>query len=198
MAEDYADCETHGIVLTARCDVEQDNARTYNYVPVVTLRDWRHRDGRILLAERLLSDTMGKLQDALLAGGYSTSILETEHPRSVSTTLFPVAKTPRMVKARSDFDALCGRYELAVQALHSDPVARLCDVLATAAPKLKTRLIQELTSHRLAGYYFLDRIDPQGDDIGYVALLREIQLIPRRLAHTIGGRARCRHVRQNV
>jgi hypothetical protein len=186
VAEDYADCETHGIVLTARCDVEQDKARTYNYVPVVLLRDWRHRDGRILLGERLMSDTIGKLRDALIAGGYSTSILETEHPRSVLQTLFPAANTTKMAKARAEFDALCSRHELATQALSSDPAAGVCDALAAAAPKLRTRLVQELTSHRLAGYYFLQQIDPQGDDIGYVALLREVQLIPRKLAQAIG------------
>jgi hypothetical protein len=186
VAEDYADCETHGIVLTARCDVEQDKARTYNYVPIVTLRDWRHRDGRILLAERLMSETVGKLRDALLAGGYSSSILETEHPRSVLNTLFPMAQTPKMAKPRNDFDALCGRYELSALALDSDPADRVCDSVATIAPKLRARLIDELTSHRLAGYYFVDRLDPQSNDIGYVALLREVQLIPRKLAHAIG------------
>ncbi len=37
----------------------------------------------------------------------------------------------------------------------------------------------ELAAQRLAGYYFLDRLEPDGDNNGFVALLREVQSIPR-------------------
>jgi hypothetical protein len=188
VAEDYAECRTYGFIITARCDVAHDKARTYNYVPIVNLNDWLHRDGRILLGERLRSETVGKLKDALKEAGFSPSILETEPPRSVLTTLFPLTgASSKAAKVRIRFDELCRRYELAVRSIESDPSMRTCIVLANSAPKLRDKMIEELTSHRLVGYYFLDQIEPDGDDMGYVALLREVQLMPRLLAHAIGA-----------
>ena len=53
------------------------------------------------------------------------------------------------------------------------------------APRLKDTLIRELVHQRLAGYYFLDRVEPDGNDSGYVVLLREIRLMPRQIARSI-------------
>jgi len=75
VAEDYPGCEVHGMLITARCDVAQDKVRTYNYLPVVTLNDWVHRDGRIALAERLAADALGGLRQSLKDAGFSPSIL---------------------------------------------------------------------------------------------------------------------------
>lgn len=42
-------------------------------------------------------------------------------------------------------------------------------------------MIDDLVRHKLPGYYFLERVDADSDDRGYVVLLREIQAIPREL-----------------
>ena len=39
-AEDYGGCNVHGLVITARCDVAQNKAAVFNYLPVVSLDDW--------------------------------------------------------------------------------------------------------------------------------------------------------------
>jgi hypothetical protein len=186
VAEDYPGCRTHGLVITARCDVANDKVRTYNYVPIVTLDDWLHRDGRLILAERLHAETLGALKGALKDGGFSPSILETESPRSVLSTLFPpAAKVGKMAKARERFEDLCSRFELACLGISSDPSDAVCIRVAEAAPRLKDVMLSELVNQRLNGYYFLSCVDPDGEDIGYVALLREIQHMPRGLAHAV-------------
>lgn len=70
-AEDYAGCDVHGIVITARCDVANDKAQIYNYLPVVKLDDWLKRDGRILIAERGIKTTFGEMKNALKDVGYN-------------------------------------------------------------------------------------------------------------------------------
>ena len=80
VAENYVGCQTCGLIITARCDAANDKVRCYNYVPVVTLNDWVHRDGRVILAERLMAETLGGLRGTLTDAGLSASILETEEP----------------------------------------------------------------------------------------------------------------------
>jgi hypothetical protein len=187
-AEDYADCTTHGLIITARCDVANDKVRPYNYVPVVSLSDWLHRDGRILLADRLMAEALGGLRNVLRESGFSTTILETETPRSVLSILFCNAHTgTKASKLRNRFSDLCDRYELASQGLESEPSDATCIRIAKVQPKLKDAVLAELVSQRLAGYYFLNRVEPEQDDNGFVALLREVQAIPRSAAHAVAN-----------
>jgi hypothetical protein len=57
--------------------------------------------------------------------------------------------------------------------------------MVSAMPRLKEVLVKELTSYRLNGYYFLKRLQPQGDDLGYVVLLREVGTLPRSVAMAV-------------
>src|SRR6476659_5449527 len=74
VAEEYEGCAVYGLIITARCDVEQGKVRAYNYLPVVSLRDWLGRDGKLILAERLMADINGRLRNTLRESGYSTGI----------------------------------------------------------------------------------------------------------------------------
>ena len=127
VAENYAGCETFGLIFTARCDAATDKVRCYNYIPVVTLNDWVHRDGRVILADRLMAETVGGLRNALTDAGFSPSILETEDPRTILTTLFaPGGAAPKVAKARDRFAQLCDRHALAVSGLSSAPSDAAC------------------------------------------------------------------------
>lgn len=179
VAGDYVGCPTYGLIVTARCDVAHDKARVLNYLPVVSLDDWLHRDGRIILSERLLSDAKGAMEKALKAAGFSPVILETEAPTAVLNTLFPAGGDKKL---RANFQKGCTRFTLSSQCLKSAPSEKLCLELAREAPGLRDAVISELVHHKLAGFYFLPAIEPKGPDLGFVVLAREIQMIPRDLA----------------
>src|SRR5687767_12791788 len=89
LAEDYDQCAVWGLVITARCDIANDKAPVWNYLPVVRLEDWLHRDGRSLLVERVHSDQRSKLKSLLRESGFSPSILDTEAPEHIVQRLFP-------------------------------------------------------------------------------------------------------------
>jgi hypothetical protein len=185
VAEEYEGCATYGLIITARCDVEQDKVRAYNYLPVVPLKDWLARDGKLIIAERLMADAQSRLKNALKENGYSPNILETESPRNVLETLFPAKSSSKENKARDRFMKSCDLYDLATLGLSTIPDERACSRMATANPGLRDAVVKELVHHKLNGYYFLDRVEPNGVNAGHVALLREIRLIPRRVAKAV-------------
>ena len=182
VAGDYLGCTTHGIVLTARCDISHDKARVHNYLPIVSLDDWLHRDGRIILAQRVMAEAQGAMRSVLKAGGFSASVMETEAPKVVFDTLFPEGSDK---KRREQFEKACLRFELADRCKASPPNEKLSIDLARAVPKVLDGLLVELVHNNLGGFYFLNSIEPGGPDLGYVILVREVQSIPRELAHAV-------------
>ena len=184
VAEEYGGCSTYGLIITARCDIEQDKVRTYNYLPIVLLRDWLARDGKLILAERLMADTMGQMKTLLKENNYSGNILEAETPERILEILFPGGDS-KAQKTQERFRQFCRQHELANAGLSNTPSQAICVRLASTAPRLKDSILNDLVHQKLAGYYFLDQIEPNGDDSGHVVLLREICLLPKQLARRI-------------
>jgi hypothetical protein len=179
-ASTYYGCDVHGLVITARCDISNDKIHSYNYLPVVAFSDWIHRDGRIILAERLRAESLGSLRTVLRDCGHSPTVLETESLDRIDQLLFDLEKPDRnLAKSRKRFAEKASDYELATRALTSSPDERLCNLIVSRSPYLKEELMKELTGYRLSGFHFLRQIEPRGTDLGFVALLREIQMLPR-------------------
>jgi hypothetical protein len=139
----------------------------------------------LIIAERLMADAQGRLKNGLKENGYSPNILETESPRNVLETLFPAKSSPKENKVRDRFIKSCDLYDLAALGLSTIPDDSVCSRMATANPGLRDAVVKELVHQTLSGYYFLDRVEPNGDDAGHVALLREVRLIPRRVAKAV-------------
>lgn len=99
-----------------------DKVHTYNYLPVVALDDWLHRDGKHLLAYRLRTETLGSLAKLLKESGYSEAVIETETPQVVVERLFPeneANKKKRELRKRAE--TILERYILAQKAALSLP-----------------------------------------------------------------------------
>jgi hypothetical protein len=148
----------------------------------VTLDDWFHRDGRIVLAQRLLNEAKGAMQATLKDARFSPAILETHHPQDVLNQLFSPDSDKKL---RARFQKACNHFDVASRCLSSTPSDKMCLDAAREAPKLREGLISELVHNRLNGYYFLSAVEPNGCDLGHVVLVREIQAIPREAALAI-------------
>jgi hypothetical protein len=186
VAPGYEGCETFGVSITARCDAANDKVHTYNYLPIVALDDWLHRDGKQILAEKLRADSLGALANLLKDSGYSETILETEAPEVIVEQLFPAGdQEKKIAAARKKAEPLLAKYQLAQRARQSSSQDRVCVDIRTNYPKLVSSVLDDLIRHKLPGYYFLERVDVNGDDRGYVVLVREIQAMPRELTQLI-------------
>lgn len=186
-AEDYADCEVHGLVITARCDVEQDKAEVFNYFPVVRLSDWKNRDGKRIFCSRVKKQIRSGSRDILLHAGFSPSILEYQSIAQILDRLFPRKSLDKRIKnARSRAIAFLQQEQLLSKTLGSDDETDL-NQLSDEFHKLRNGLLKELVEQRLNGYYFLPRVDVADTDRGYVVILREIQHVPRDIARKIAN-----------
>lgn len=186
VAPGYEGCDTFGICITARCDAANDKVQTYNYLPVVALNDWLHRDGRQILAQKLRADSLGGLASLLKENGYSASVLETESPDSIVAKLFPADSTDKKIAtARKKAEPILSKFDLAQRAEQSSPQDRVCLEIRANYLKFVSAMLEDLVRHRLSGYYFIGDVDVNGDDRGYVILVREVQAIPRELAQLI-------------
>jgi hypothetical protein len=183
VAGDYDGCRTYGLVITARCDAANDKVQIYNYLPIVSLNDWLHRDGKSILAERLLSDAIAGLKTLLKTHNFSPAVIETEEPEILVDALFPESATEKPIRAaRKTAVEHLARYSMSKRAAGSAPNTKICLQIEERYPKLISSLLAELLNHTVGGYYFLPQIEMDGDDLGFVVLVREIQYLPRRLA----------------
>lgn len=186
-AEDYENCNVHGLIITARCDIAQSKAQIYNYLPVVQLDDWIHRDGRIILCERLIKSTLGKIKAVLRAAGYSESVMQTETPAAILETLFPETEEKQKAKVREQFRTLLENLEQLNACEESPPLDGRIVQIADRYSSERDTLIKELAAQKLNGYYFLETVTSENKPTGYIVLLREVRHIPRELAYWIAN-----------
>ena len=184
VAEDYEGCKTYGLIITARCDAVNEKTRTYNYLPVVPLDEWINRDGASLLGERLRADLNNGMRNVLRASKLALSVLETEEPDRILATLF-AAGDKKTAGPRAQFEGLCGKWHRVHAALAQNVAEAPFFHLAAADSKIAEQVVRDLVQHKVSGYYFLRSVEPEGDDLGYVVLLREVHHIHRAMAELL-------------
>lgn len=186
-AADYPFCPVFGIAITARCDIAQDKAEIYSYLPAVGLRDWWHIDGCRIVKSRAESQQFGNLRQIIKQVGLSDSILKVQTPRSVAEVLFPEGADGARGKNRARVMTLVDSLE---RLSTVDPAAgRSTDVqkLCLEFGGLRRAVMDELVTQRLTGHYFIPQLEPDGHDHGYVVLLREVRHLPRVVGESVAS-----------
>lgn len=186
-AEDYGDCNVTGIIITARCDVAQSKAPVFNYLPVVSLDDWIHRDGRMILCERLAKSNVGRMKGCLKSAKQSETLLSTQSPKDILRVTFGVSEDEVPSKGVvAQFSQLIQDQEAITSCMNSAVGECAVVPLANRFSKDRDALLRELFEQRLNGYYFLRSVAPENPKIGYVVLLRQVRHISRDLASCVG------------
>jgi hypothetical protein len=168
----YENCDCHGIVLTARCDLEHEKQTVINYLPVVPFSDWVPREMSYLLARRLRKSLDSSISTALTKRGVSKLIHET----------FPIQDIIERETTGKEKDVLllkCAHLKLAEKVVSlGGAFSDDSKALIRIDEKQCDSLVRELLQHKLGGYYFLDAADvlsPSND--GHVVLLRKVQTL---------------------
>lgn len=186
VAEDYPGTRTYGLVITARCDVDRDRAPVINYLPVVHMDGWIHRDGSRILRHRARSETQGALGVLLRRLGHAPSVLETEALGDVYAKLLQPLPDKKHKQDKEAFLAHASALELLAPTTPASAAdLDLTKKLSTRFDPMCRGIATELTRQTLNGYYFLPQVDPNGDSHGYVVLLREVRHIPRVLSQRV-------------
>lgn len=175
-ADRYRKRLVHGLVITARCDIDQQKFPVLNYVPVVTLSDWLEVDGFDIIKDKAQKDAYGRLKSLFSAYNIVESVLIAKTAREI----FESSKGDVKPKDHARFDDVINQFELA-NTEHPEMWDRLAEFFATFQ-SIKSAVISDLIKHKLSGYYFLQRVYPNEASQGYVGLLREATFMPRQLA----------------
>jgi hypothetical protein len=187
-ASRYADCEVHGLTITARCDVAQQKYPVLNYLPVVKLQDWLHRDGLDILVEQEKSEQAGTLRTMLRQAGLSEALPTAISLEEIEKMHFPPDQGNRGQKKQSEKFAEFVAEVREFETIESDgDKASLFSWFSRNRTKKTEEIVRRLSRHGILGHYLLERIaieDLQGT--GYVCLLREVVTLPRNVAEKIG------------
>lgn len=178
-AERYRDVPVFGLVITARCDIDQEKYPVLNYLPVVGLDEWLRFDGFDLLQAQVRKDCAAKLKELITGHGIAESVLTAHTPRELLQDF--CSGVNKKQKEISRFEACVERHEMAFSELDVFDHKKYSEFFEKFAP-FKSALVSDLIKQKISGYYFIPDVYQDGDFKGYVALLREVTFIPRKIA----------------
>lgn len=166
----YDGCDCHGLVLTARCDLEHEKNTVVNYLPVVRFSDWIHRGMAYLVARRLRKSLDSSITKALRQKGVSEFVRAT----------FPLKEIIMRETIGEEQKRLLTKWD---QLKLVDAVLSLNGTFCQDSKELFQvekghceSLTKDLIQHKLGEYYFLDTADASKQpDEGRVVLLRYMQ-----------------------
>jgi len=167
--------EAWGVIITARCDIEQDKTSIYSYLPIVRVEDWVLDVGyeKAITAQR--SSIHGTAVKLMTENTVAESVL----------TCFGVdvalGKLPESKKKKSLRNQIitCKQLEERVDIFNNECCAEVRQLLYT-----KTK---EMMNNQSKEYYYIEEVDATatGSCAGYVALIREIRILSRKIIKVI-------------
>lgn len=179
-AESYSNEAVYGLVITARCDAAQRKVPIYNFIPVVSLRDWIFKDGADITLKRVIDDAENTLENILEDFKLSLTVLRTTSPDVIVEKLLrPLAAHDRRADTKIQrFQAAQSTISHAESALEAGCREKICDALKKA-PKFVDKVVKDLSGNKIMGHYLLRGMPTLSDEESdHVALLREVHHIP--------------------
>lgn len=179
-AENYPSKPTWGLCITARCDMAHENkVKVFNYLPIVRYEDWILNDGAKILTERINNELNGAAKNLLKSKNKSETILESYPIKIIAEKIFPEG---------GKFHEIANKLEN-INLKNNDYPMTIADIaeIAKYNEKCCEKILKELWSNQLSGYYYLSSIGntEYSSTSGYVILLREVRHIPKIMAEKI-------------
>jgi len=176
----YEGCPCHGLILTARCDLEHGKYSVVNYLPVVRFSDWAKREMCYLLARRIHKSVQVSINKALSDKKVTKSVLST----------FPLRDIIEKETSGNDRDHLLTKLaqlqviEAVISSGGRHP-SQSRELIQIDGKQCDT-LTKELIQGKLSEYYFLDAVDiNERSADGYVVLLRSMRMLSTEYAFKI-------------
>jgi len=77
VSDDYTSNEIHGIIITPRCDIENEKVLTFHYLPIVKMEDWFNNDYWFILRKILIKNLRQSVNQILSTKGISQNLIDT-------------------------------------------------------------------------------------------------------------------------
>lgn len=180
LSENYLDCDTHGLIITARCDVANEKTPIFSYIPVISYKDWMCRDGVGIVAARALANSTGEIRKSIKSAGLAESIIDTLSQELIVQLIgedTSKAGKARVKKVQDNFLTIQRSTEIISQRNGKVDAAFLA-----ANSGIYKGLVKDLLGNAVADFHYLEEIEFDGRTDGYVASLREIRLMPSAVA----------------
>lgn len=183
IAEDYHHCEVQGLIITASCDIANDKVKKYSYLPIVKFNDWLRRDFWEIFFHRSTQQEKSNLRSLFKQKGLSTNLIDQFDHEELYSKLSEDFSKKENVRFKKIIDNILDLNNCNSQKPESK--TQSMDKILSNYKKSVVSIFNELTSHKLSGYYFLEAISP--DDISgpYIILLREIRHLNRNIIKDI-------------
>lgn len=169
-AEDYSDFINYGLVITARCDISQEKAPIYSYLPLISFDNWFLGEFTKVLYNKVNKSVYKNLISAFSQIGGSELLLETYGLDVLEKRFSDEGKKAQ----RENFFKKVQEYKL-LQRLLSDEieVKEVKSIINSSKLFLSEseKIVDDLISQNLAGYYFIDDITNDG---AHVLKLRDV------------------------
>jgi hypothetical protein len=179
VAENYCGYSTYGIIVTPRCDLDNNKVSTVHYLPVVRLDDWIKIDFWLIFANRAPNEVNNKLGAILDKYKLSRSLI-----KSFATNILR-EKLKEIINKKDDFEKF-DKYLSDLETLNkpfneiSKPEIKQ---IVEDYNKVSKDIFKDLKDNKRKEFYLLENWDSNAEY--YVVLLREIRKITFQLANKI-------------
>lgn len=183
LTENYLECDSYGLIITARCDVANSKTPIFSYIPVVPYRQWMARDGAAIIASRAVANATGEIKRSIKSAGLVESIFDTLSEKAIVDLIAQdttKAGKLRLQKVQENFSTIEKLQNFLLKIEKKSSQAVIDD-----SPGLYKGLVKDLLGNTLSDFHYLEEIEFDGQSDGYVASLREIRLMPSSVASRI-------------
>lgn len=173
LAEKYDQKNVFGIVVTPRCDIENEKVPTIHYLPIVSFEDWIKEDFKEIFFNRTKKHIYGNLKSQCNNGGLSSSIIDTLSQEQIMNV---INSSSIKTKQKNSFASMVKDYGYVQNKTNIRE-------LYLKYPSLGKQIITDLYRNNIGNFYILEswNIDDTKSDY-VVVLLRDV----RRITFTMG------------
>lgn len=179
VAEGYIQFSIFGIVITPRCDLDNNKVSTVHYLPVVRLEDWIIIDFWILFCNRVRNEIYGKIYGILDKYDLSRSLIQSISYTKLREALKEKISKPddydKFIKLLSELELLSKKH----QEIKNDQHKQLLELYH----KVSKSIFKDLKENKIKEFYLLESWDIK--DNYYIVLMREIRKLNFDLANKV-------------
>jgi len=179
IAENYNDVSVFGIIITPRCDIDNNKVSTVHYLPVIKLDDWIAVDFWLIFSNRAKNEVTNKLCSIFGKYRLSCTLIKSFSPNQLRETL------KDRINKKDDLDKfnklLYDLEEMSKKFLEIDNVE--IKRLIESYNKVSKSVFKELKENKIKEFYLLESWETNSEY--YVVLLREIRKLTYSLANKV-------------